>query len=213
MSDHSVAGENENVEESPVIEEEVLEKPYYSNIVSIVQSNVVSNVTVAEYSNLSVEDQANYLECNYYSSNSVGYYSNLMVYDGIDVFSNISSNAYNALTPELQSGYTPVIEYSNVSTTDSPHHYVKVITHYSNLTVSNVVTYSNIDSNAYANLVTTRPSYTVFRKYVPSGYFEISVREYAAKPLEEREGYVAETVPEMITSNLQPFYTLVSGSE
>ena len=45
---------------------------YYSNIVSIVQSNVVSNVTVAEYSNLSVDDQVNYLECNYYSSNSVG---------------------------------------------------------------------------------------------------------------------------------------------
>jgi hypothetical protein len=186
---------------------------YYSNIVSIVQSNVVSNVTVAEYSNLSVEDQANYLECNYYSSNTVGYYSNLMVYDGIDVFSNISSNAYNALTPELQSGYTPVIEYSNVATTDSPHHYVKVITHYSNLTVSNVVTYSNIDANAYANLITTRPSYTVFRKYVPSGYFEISVKEYAAKSLEERAEYVAETVPERIVSNLQPFYTLVSGSE
>jgi len=186
---------------------------YYSNLVSIVQSNVVSNVTVAEYSNLSVDDQANYLECNYYSSNSVGYYSNLMVYDGINVFSNISSNAYNALTPELQSGYTPVTEYSNVSTTDSPHHYVKVITHYSNLVVSNVVTYSNIDANAYANLITTRPSFTVFRKYVPTGYFEISVQEYAAKSLEEREGYVAETVPERIVSNLQPFYTLVSGSE
>lgn len=186
---------------------------YYSNIVSIVQSNVVSNVTVAEYSNLSVEDQANYLECNYYSSNTVGYYSNLMVYDGINVFSNISSNAYNALTPELQSGYTPVIEYSNVATTDSPHHYVKVITHYSNLTVSNVVTYSNIDANAYANLITTRPSFTVFRKYVPTGYFEISVKEYAAKSLDERAEYVAETVPDMITSNLQGFYTLVSGSE
>jgi len=186
---------------------------YYSNIVSIVQSNVVSNVTVAEYSNLSVEDQANYLECNYYSSNTVGYYSNLMVYDGIDVFSNISSNAYNALTPELQSGYTPVIEYSNVATTDSPHKYVKVITHYSNLTVSNVVTYSNISVEEYANLITTRPSFTVFRKYVPSGYFEISVKEYAAKSLEERAEYVAETVPEMIVSNLQPFYTLVSGSE
>jgi hypothetical protein len=186
---------------------------YYSNIVSIVQSNVVSNVTVAEYSNLSVEDQANYLECNYYSSNTVGYYSNLMVYDGINVFSNISSNAYNALTPELQSGYTPVIEYSNVTTTDSPHHYVKVITHYSNLVVSNVVTYSNIDANAYANLITTRPPFTVFRKSVPSGYFEISVKEYAAKSLEERAEYVAETVPERIVSNLQPFYTLVSGSE
>jgi hypothetical protein len=186
---------------------------YYSNIVSIVQSNVVSNVTVAEYSNLSVEDQANYLECNYYSSNTVGYYSNLMVYDGINVFSNISSNAYNALTPELQSGYTAVIEYSNVATTDSPHHYVKVITHYSNLVVSNVVTYSNIDANAYANLITTRPSFTVFRKSVPSGYFEISVKEYAAKSLEERAEYVAETVPERIVSNLQPFYTLVSGSE
>jgi hypothetical protein len=183
---------------------------YYSNIVSIVQSNIVSNVTVAEYSNLSVEDQANYLECNYYSSNTVGYYSNLMVYDGINVFSNISSNAYNALTPELQSGYTPVIEYSNVATTDSPHHYVKVITHYSNLTVSNVVTYSNIDSNAYANLITTRPSYTVFRKYVPSGYFEISVKEYAAKSLEERAEYVAETVPERIVSNLQPYYTEIT---
>ena len=186
---------------------------YYSNIVSIVQSNVVSNVTVAEYSNLSVEDRANYLECNYYSSNTVGYYSNLMVYDGINVFSNISSNAYNELTPDQQSAYTSVIEYSNVETTDRPHRYVKVITHYSNLVVSNVVTYSNIDANAYANLITTRPSFTVFRKYVPSGYFEISVKEYAAKSLEERAEYVAETVPEAVVSNLQPFYTLVSGSE
>jgi hypothetical protein len=153
------------------------------------------------------------LECNYYSSNSVGYYSNLMVYDGINVFSNISSNAYNELTPEIQGGFTPVIEYSNVSTTDSPHHYVKVITHYSNLVVSNVVTYSNIDANAYANLVTTRPSFTVFRKTVPYGFFEISVQEYAAKSLEERAGYVPVTIPSRLISNLQPFYTLVSGSE
>tara|TARA_B100001778_G_scaffold332603_1_gene339255 strand:- start:1009 stop:1569 length:561 start_codon:yes stop_codon:yes gene_type:complete len=183
---------------------------YYSNIVSIVPTDIYSNVTVAEYSNLSVEDQANYLECNYYSSNTVGYYSNLMVYDGIDVFSNISSNAYNALTPDQQSTYTPVLEYSNVTTTDSPHHYVKVITHYSNLTVSNVVTYSNIDANAYANLVTTKPSFTIFKKYVPTGYFEISVHEYAAKSLEEREGYVPVTVPERILSNLQPYYTEIT---
>ena len=186
---------------------------YYSNIVSIVQSNVFSNVTVAEYSNLSVDDQANYLECNYYSSNSVGYYSNLMVYDGINVFSNISSNAYNELTPDQQGGFTPVIEYSNVTTTDSPHHYVKVITHYSNLVVSNVVTYSNIDSNAYANLITTRPSFTVFQKYVPTGCFEISVQEYADRSLKRREGYVPVTIPERLISNLQPFYTFVSGSE
>ena len=186
---------------------------YYSNIVSIVPTDIYSNVTVADYSNLSVEEQANYLECNYYSSNTVGYYSNLMVYDGINVFSNISSNAYNELTSELQSGYTPVVEYSNVETTDSPHHYVKVITHYSNLVVSNVVTYSNIDANAYANLITTIPSYTVFRKSAPSGYFEISVKEYAAKSLDEREGYVPVTIPEVTTSNLQPYYTLVSGSE
>jgi hypothetical protein len=85
-----------------------------------------------------------------------------------------------------------------------------VITHYSNLVVSNVVTYSNIDANAYANLVTTRPSFTVFRKYVPTGYFEISVQEYAAKSLEERAEYVAETIPEMITSNLQGFYTEIT---
>ena len=182
---------------------------YYSNIVSIVPTDIYSNVTVADYSNLSVEDQANYLECNYYSSNTVGYYSNLMVYDGINVFSNISSNAYNELTSELKSGYTPVVEYSNVTTTDSPHHYVKVVTHYSNLVVSNVVTYSNIDANAYANLVTTRPSYTVFKKYVPHGYFEISVQEYATKSLEERVEYVSETVPEAIVSNLQPYYTFV----
>ena len=186
---------------------------YYSNIVSIVPTDIYSNVTVAEYSNLSVEDQANYLECNYYSSNTVGYYSNLMVYDGINVFSNISSNAYNELTPDQQSGYTPIIEYSNVETTDSPHRYVKVITHYSNLVVSNVVTYSNISVEEYANLITTRPSYTVFRKYIPNGYFEISVREYAAKSLEERENYVPETIPEMITSNLQGFYTLVPSPE
>lgn len=183
---------------------------YYSNIVSIVPIDIYSNVTVAEYSNLSVEDQANYLECNYYSSNTVGYYSNLMVYDGINVFSNISSNAYNALTPDQQSGYTPIMEYSNVETTDRPHRYVKVITHYSNLVVSNVVTYSNIDANAYANLVTTKPSFTIFKKYVPTGYFEISVHEYAAKSLEEREGYVPVTVPERILSNLQPYYTEIT---
>ena len=106
-----------------------------------------------------------------------------------------------------------VIEYSNVTTTDSPHHYVKVITHYSNLVVSNVVTYSNIDANAYANLITTRPSFTVFRKYVPSGYFEISVQEYAAKSLEDREGYVPVTIPEAVVSNLQPYYTLVPSPE
>jgi hypothetical protein len=188
---------------------------YYSNIVSIVQSNVVSNVTVAEYSNLSVDDQANYLECNYYSSNSVGYYSNLMVYDGINVFSNISSNAYNELTPELQSGFTPVIEYSNVSTTDSPHHYVKVITHYSNLMVSNVVTYSNIDSNAYTNLRKIRPSRTIFRKYIPgtSSYADISVQKYASLSLENREGYNPQIEPEVELSNLQPFYTFVPSPE
>jgi len=186
---------------------------YYSNIVSIVQSNVVSNVTVAEYSNLSVDDQANYLECNYYSSNSVGYYSNLMVYDGINVFSNISSNAYNELTPDQQGGFTPVIEYSNVSTTDSPHHYVKVITHYSNLVVSNVVTYSNIGIDEYDTLLSMSSPFTVFRKTVPYGFFEISVQEYAAKSLEERGGYVPVTIPSRLMSNLQPFYTLVSGSE
>ena len=180
---------------------------------SIVPTDIYSNVTVAEYSNLSVEDQANYLECNYYSSNTVGYYSNLMVYDGINVFSNISSNAYNELTPDQQSAYIPVLEYSNVETTDSPHRYVKVITHYSNIVVSNVVTYSNISVEEYANLITINPSFTVFRKYVPNGFFEISVKEYAAKSLEEREGYVPVTIPEREMSNLQPFYTLVSGSE
>jgi len=191
----------------------IITMSYYSNIVSIVQSNVVSNVTVAEYSNLSVDDQANYLECNYYSSNSVGYYSNLVVYDGINVFSNISSNAYNELTPEIQGGFTPVIEYSNVSTTDSPHHYVKVITHYSNLVVSNVVTYSNITTEEYDALLKIKPSFTMFRKYVPTGYFETTTQGYASKSLENREGYVPVTIPDRVISNLQPFYTLVSGSE
>ena len=186
---------------------------YYSNIVSIVQSNVVSNVTVAEYSNLSVDDQANYLECNYYSSNSVGYYSNLVVYDGINVFSNISSNAYNELTPEIKGGFTPVIEYSNVSTTDSPHHYVKVITHYSNLVVSNVVTYSNISVEEYENAITIIPSHTVFKKYVPSGYFGISVKTYAAMSLEERAEYVPVTIPDRVISNSQPYYTFVQSPE
>ncbi len=188
---------------------------YYSNLVSIVQSNVVSNVTVAEYSNLSVDDQANYLECNYYSSNSVGYYSNLMVYDGINVFSNISSNAYNELTPDQQGGFTPVTEYSNVSTTDSPHHYVKVITHYSNLVVSNVVTYSNIDSNEYTRLRKIRPSRTIFRKYIPgtSSYADISVQKYASLSLENREGYNPQIEPEVELSNLQPFYTFVPSPE
>ena len=188
---------------------------YYSNIVSIIPTDIYSNVTVAEYSNLSVENQANYLECNYYSSNTVGYYSNLMVYDGINVFSNISSNAYNEMTPELQSGYTPILEYSNVTTTDSPHHYVKVITHYSNLVVSNVVIYSNIDADAYAKLVTIKPSHTVFRKYIPgtSSYRDISVQDYARMSVKNREGYDARIEPEVELSNLQPFYTFVPASE
>lgn len=186
---------------------------YYSNIVSIVPTDIYSNVTVAEYSNLSVEDQANYLECNYYSSNTVGYYSNLMVYDGINVFSNISSNAYNELTPDQQSAYIPVLEYSNVETTDSPHRYVKVITHYSNLVVSNVVTYSNISTEEYDALLRIRPSHTIFRKHVPSGCFEISVKEYAGKSLEDREGYVPVSIPEVILSNLQPYYTFVPSPE
>tara|TARA_R110001592_G_scaffold185571_1_gene429639 strand:- start:46 stop:612 length:567 start_codon:yes stop_codon:yes gene_type:complete len=186
---------------------------YYSNIVSIVPNDVYSNVTMAEYANLSAEDQANYLECNYYSSNIVGYYSNLMVYDGISVFSNISSNTYNEFTPEIQGKYTPILEYSNVTTTDSPHHYVKVITHYSNLVVSNVVTYSNISVEEYENAITIIPSHTVFKKYVPSGYFGISVKTYAAMSLEEREEYVPVTIPDRVISNSQPYYTFVSGSE
>ena len=182
---------------------------YYSNITSVTHSNIYSNVTVAEYSNLSVDDQVNYLECNYYSSNSIGYYSNLMVYDGINVFSNVTSNAYNEFTPDQQSGFTPVMEYSNVLTTDSPHRYVKVILHYSNLTVSNVVTYSNLDQTNYDDLIKMKSSYTEFRKHNSgnSGYSKISVQEYASLSLDQREGYVAEIVPESIVSNLQPYYT------
>jgi hypothetical protein len=182
---------------------------YYSNITSVTQSNVYSNVTVAEYSNLIEDDQTNYLECSYYSSNSVGYYSNLMVYDGIDVFSNVTSNTYNAMTPEQQGGFTPILEYSNVYETDSPHHYIKVITHYSNLVVSNNVTYSNIDQYNYDNLIKIKPSYTEFRKYTfdNTGYFKISVQEYASLSLDQREGYTPVVVPESIVSNLQPYYT------
>ena len=182
---------------------------YYSNITSVTQSNVYSNVTVAEYSNLLEDDQTNYIECSYYSSNSVGYYSNLMVYDEINVFSNISSNAYNELTPEQQGGFTPILEYSNVYETDSPHHYVKVITHYSNLVVSNNVTHSNIDQYNYDNLIKIKPSYTEFRKYTfdNTGYFKISVQEYASLSLDQREGYTPVVVPESVVSNLQPYYT------
>ena len=185
---------------------------YFSNV-SITQSNVYSNISVAEYSDLSVDEQANYLECNYYSSNTIGYYSNLMIYDGINVYANISSNAYNQLNPELQSGYTPVVEYSNVTTTDSPHHYVKVIKHYSNLSVANITTHSNIDANVYNSLLNVKPSYTVFRKYVPTGYFEISLQDYISLSLEKREEYVAQVIPEFVLSNLQPYYTKIDTSD
>jgi hypothetical protein len=190
---------------------------YYSNIVSVTQSNVVTT---------SETPQEGYTENAYWTSNSVSYYtgnvvshySNVVVYDGVSVYSN-SDTAQEGYTAVLRSntspieveGYTPVLSYSNVSSDqyDANVHteYTKVVTHYSNISVVETVEYSNITTSAYealdSNLVVT-PGYTSFFHEVSNT--SIRVQQYAALTPEQRSEYTIQSVP-VVTSNLQSFYT------
>jgi hypothetical protein len=190
---------------------------YYSNIVSVTQSNVVTT---------SETPQEGYTENAYWTSNSVSYYtgnvvshySNVVVYDGVSVYSN-SDTAQEGYTAVLRSntspieveGYTPVLSYSNVSSDqyDANVHteYTKVVTHYSNISVVETTEYSNISASAYealdSNLVVT-PGYTSFFHELSNT--SIRVQQYAALTPEQRSEYTIQSVP-AVTSNLQSFYT------
>jgi len=190
---------------------------YYSNIVSVTESNVITTSETA---------QEGYTENAYWTSNSVSYYtgnvvthySNLVVYDGVNVYSN-SDTAQEGYTAVLRSntspieveGYTPVLSYSNVSSDryDANVHteYTKVVTHYSNVSVVETIEYSNISTSAYealdSNLIVT-PGYTSFFHEVSNT--SIRVQQYATLTPEQRAEYTIQSVP-AVTSNLQSFYT------
>jgi len=190
---------------------------YYSNIVSVTESNVITTSETA---------QEGYTENAYWTSNSVSYYtgnvvshySNLVVYDGVSVYSN-SDTAQEGYTAVLVSqdsveeveGYTPVLSYSNVSSDryDANVHteYTKVVTHYSNVSVVETIAYSNITASAYealdSNLVVT-PGYTSFFHEVSNT--SIRVGAYATLTPTQRTEYTIQSVP-AVTSNLQSFYT------
>jgi hypothetical protein len=199
---------------------------YYSNIVSVTESNVITTSETA---------QDGYTENAYWTSNSVSYYtgnvvthySNLVVYDGVNVYTNVQVGEYANLAAEVQGnytavsvsqdsveeveGYTPVLSYSNISSDryDANVHteYMKVVTHYSNISVVETIEYSNITSVAYealdSNLVVT-PGYTSFFHEVSNT--SIRVGAYAALTPEQRTEYTIQSVP-AVTSNLQSFYT------
>ena len=199
---------------------------YYSNIVSVAESNVVTTSETV---------QEGYTENAYWTSNSVSYYtgnvvthySNLVVYDGVNVYTNVEVGEYANLAVEAQGnytavsvsqdsveeveGYTPVLSYSNVSSDvyDANVHteYTKVVTHYSNVSVVETTEYSNITSVAYealdSNLVVT-PGYTSFFHEVSNT--SIRVGAYASLTPEQRTEYTVQSVP-AVTSNLQSFYT------
>ena len=199
---------------------------YYSNIVSVAESNVVTTSETV---------QEGYTENAYWTSNSVSYYtgnvvthySNLVVYDGVNVYTNVEVGAYANLATEVQGnytavsvsqdsveeveGYTPVLSYSNISSDryDANVHteYAKVVTHYSNVSVVETVEYSNITASAYealdSNLVVT-PGYTSFFHEVSNT--SIRVGAYASLTPEQRTEYTVQSVP-AVTSNLQSFYT------
>jgi len=190
---------------------------YYSNIVSVTESNVVTTSETA---------QEGYTENAYWTSNSVSYYtgnvvthySNLVVYDGVNVYSNsdTAQEGYVAIevsntSPTEIEGYTPVLRYSNVSSDvyDANVHteYTKVVTHYSNVSVVETTEYSNITSVAYealdSNLVVT-PGYTSFFHELSNT--SIRVGAYATLTPEQRSEYTIQSVP-AVTSNLQSFYT------
>ena len=199
---------------------------YYSNIVSVTESNVVTTSETV---------QEGYTENAYWTSNSVSYYtgnvvshySNLVVYDGVNVYTNVQVGAYANLATEVQGnytavsvsqdsveeveGYTPVLSYSNISSDvyDANVHteYAKVVTHYSNVSVVETIEYSNISASAYealdSNLVVT-PGYTSFFHELSNT--SIRVGAYATLTPEQRSEYTV-TVVEPVTSNLQSFYT------
>ena len=190
---------------------------YYSNIVSVTESNVITTSETA---------QEGYTENAYWTSNSVSYYtgnvvthySNLVVYDGVNVYSNsdTAQEGYTAVSISQDSveeveGYTPVLSYSNVSSDryDANVHteYTKVVTHYSNVSVVETIAYSNITASAYealdSNLVVT-PGYTSFFHEVSNT--SIRVGAYASLTPEQRSEYTIQSVP-AVTSNLQSFYT------
>lgn len=199
---------------------------YYSNIVSVSQSNVLTT---------SETEQSGYTENVYWTSstishyvgNVVAYYSNLVVYDGVNVYTNVQVGEYANLATDAQEGYTPVytsntspveiegyepvIVYSNVSSDvyDANVHteYTKVVTHYSNISVVETVTYSNISAAEYEKLDTNHvvtPGYTNF--YNEASNTSIRVEQYAALTPEERAEYVVQTIAP-VTANLQSYYT------
>ena len=190
---------------------------YYSNIASVTESNVITT---------SETPQEGYTENAYWTSNSVSYYtgnvvthySNVVVYDGVSVYSN-SETAQEGYTAVLRSntspieveGYTPVLSYSNVSSDryDASVHtdYVKVVNHYSNVSVVETVAYSNITASTYealdSNAVVT-PGYTSFFHEVSNT--SILVGAYAQLTPTQRSEYTVQVI-EPVTSNLQSFYT------
>jgi hypothetical protein len=199
---------------------------YYSNIAGVTESNVVTT---------SETPQEGYTENAYWTSNSVSYYtgnvvthySNVVVYDSVNVHTNVEVAEYSNLAAETQGnytavsisqdsveeveGYTPVLSYSNVSSdrydanvyTD----YMKVVTHYSNVSVVETVAYANITASTYealdSNAVVT-PGYTSFFHEVSNT--SILVGAYAQLTPTQRTEYTINTI-EPVTSNLQSFYT------
>jgi hypothetical protein len=199
---------------------------YYSNIVSVTQSNVLTTSETA---------QEGYAENAYWTSNTIShyvgnviaYYSNLVVYDGVNVYTNVQVGEYTNLATGAQEGYTPVytsntspveiegyepvIVYSNVNSDvyDANVHreYTKVVTHYSNISVVETVTYSNISAAEYEKLDTNHivtPGYTNF--YNEASNTSIRVEQYAALTPKERTEYVVQTIAP-VTANLQSYYT------
>jgi hypothetical protein len=191
---------------------------YYSNIVSVTQSNVLTT---------SETEQEGYVENAYWTSNTVShyegnavaYYTNVVVYDGVSVYTNVETaqegftSVYTSNTSPVEiEGYTPVLVYSNVSSDryDANVHtdYTKVVTHYSNISVVEEVTYSNITVGEYANLNTeyiVTPGYTSFVNEASNT--SIRVEQYAALTPEQRVEYTVHPVAP-VTSNLQSHYTL-----
>jgi hypothetical protein len=199
---------------------------YYSNIVSVTQSNVVTTSNTA---------QPDFTENAYWTSNTVSHYtgsvvshySNIVVYDGVAVYSNVdvatyanlSAKARSLYTPveitetsfEERDGFTPVLRYSNVSADQYDANvyteYTKVVTHYSNISVIETTEYSNISVAQYEALDTAKvitPGYTSFVNEASST--TIGVQQYAQLTPEERLGYTI-VVTEPVTSNLQSYYT------
>jgi hypothetical protein len=200
---------------------------YYSNIVSVTQSNVITTSETA---------QDGYTENVYWTSNTVShyvgnvisYYSNVVIYDGVNVYTNVQVGEYANLATDAQvgytpiytsntssleiEGYTPVFVHSNVSSDvyDANVHteYTKVITHYSHISVVETITYSNISEAEYTNLETEHvvtPGYTNF--YNEASNTSIRVEQYAALTPDERAEYIVQTIAP-VTANLQSYYTL-----